>query len=251
MASRQVQWMAARSIVLMLIAAFWLSPAAAQRNEIVTIVDRIEKLLESGNYPAALETAKKLEATVKGKVGTNHPLYGVAIMLQAKAQGAQGRYNEAEALYVRALALLNGPKVDPSLIVNALDGLGGVYKEQGKYAEAEQSYKRAVTIVEKSAGPTSPEMAVIVNNLGIVVKQQGRFGEAEQLYRRALAIEEKTRGVADPHIALTLRNLGGTAHAQGKYLEAEQLYKRALAIREAGAGHASEVAIKHKHIPSV
>ena len=51
-------------------------PAAAQQGDLNTMQRRFDQLYEAGNYPAALEEAKKLEAA---RFGTAHPNYTAAI----------------------------------------------------------------------------------------------------------------------------------------------------------------------------
>ena len=61
----------------------------------------------------------------------------------------QGKYDEAEPLYQRALAIREkalGP--DHPDVAESLNNLAELYSNQGKYAEAEPLYKRALAIDE-------------------------------------------------------------------------------------------------------
>ena len=77
----------------------------------------------------------------------------------------QGRYAEAEKLWLAALkeAEKFGPQA-PRL-ATSLNNLALLYDTQGKYAEAEPLYKRALEIDEKALGPDHPSVAVSLNNL--------------------------------------------------------------------------------------
>jgi CHAT domain-containing protein/Tfp pilus assembly protein PilF len=234
---------AAALAVALVLSTGWLTPAVTQGSQIQEAFDRIDKLYASGNYAAALDTAKKLEATVKARVGPKHPVYAATLTEQAQALAALARYPEAERLYTRALTILDNNSADSAdLAALALNGLGGVYKAQNKYAAAEQSFRRVLAIVEKKYRPNHVDVGVALNNLGTALTPQGRYDEAEELYRRALTIQEKGLGLTHPYVAQALKNLGGVAQEQGKYVEAEQLYKRALTIREAGADSTADVA---------
>src|SRR2546427_2747455 len=111
-----------------------LAPVAAQDSKIQDAFNRFDKLYASHDYVAALETAKKLEATLKGRVGTKHPTYAAALMQQAQALAALAKYADAETLYTRALAIIDNKADAADLALLGLNGLGGVYSARGKYA---------------------------------------------------------------------------------------------------------------------
>ena len=73
---------------------------------------------------------------------------------------ALGRYDQAEALFKRALAIREKAKGADRALATALDNLAAVYKAQGRYAEAEPLQKRAVAIDEKVLGPDNSDLAV-------------------------------------------------------------------------------------------
>jgi tetratricopeptide (TPR) repeat protein len=86
----------------------------------------------------------------------------------------QGKYGEAEPLYVRALAISEqqlGP--DHPQTATSLNNLAGLYNNQGKYEEAEPLYVRALAISEQQLGPDHPETATSLNNLAPLYKNQG------------------------------------------------------------------------------
>jgi type II secretory pathway predicted ATPase ExeA/tetratricopeptide (TPR) repeat protein len=159
------------------------------------------------------------------------------IDLQAKALSTQGRYAEAETLYVRSLDM-QGEVLSPEdpTIASTLNNLAGVYYVRGKYAKAEALYQRLLGLDEKRLGPEHPHVATSLNNLAVLYDTQGRHDKAEPLYRRALAIKEKTLGPGHPGLATSLNNLAVLYEAQGRYAEAEPLYRRALAIKEKTLG---------------
>src|SRR5262249_40982425 len=176
-------------------------------------------------------------------LGANHAV-GQTLNDLALVYWTQGKYNEAEGLYKRALAILETALGgNHSDVGRTLNNLALVYRVQGKYSEAEGLLKRALVIREKALGANHPDVGQSLNNLANVYWTQGKYSEAEGLYKRALAIGEKALGPSHPDVGQTLTNLANVYRDQGKYSEAEALYKRALAIREQalGANH-SDVA---------
>jgi tetratricopeptide (TPR) repeat protein len=140
---------------------------------------------------------------------------------------AQGRYQEAEPLYRRALALREkvlGP--DHPDVATSLNNLAGLYDTQGRYKEAEPLYRRALALWEKVLGPEHPDVATALNNLGLLYYAQGRYPEAEPLYRRALALREKVLGPEHPDTARNLFHLAWLLRDKGDHPESARFYHR-------------------------
>ena len=112
-----------------------LAPAAAQQVDLNAIQRRFNQFYDAGNYPAALEEAKKLEAGAKARLGTADPNYSIAIFDLALAYEALGKYAEAEQHYKQALVIdekLFGP--GNRKLVRTINNLAIVNMYQGKYA---------------------------------------------------------------------------------------------------------------------
>ncbi|CAM9939141.1 unnamed protein product [Ectocarpus fasciculatus] len=154
----------------------------------------------------------------------------------------QGKYGEAEPLYVRSLAInesVYGP--DHPEVATSLNNWAAFLDNQGKYEEAEPLYVRSLAIREKACGPDHPKVAACLNNSAVLLRNQGKSEEAESLYVRSLAIVEKVYGPDHPDVATSLSNLASLHESQvgamkGDYEEAEPLYVRSLAIRESVYG---------------
>ena len=156
-------------------------------------------------------------------------LWVVLVSPQASAQGTawksnsaggvkafqQGRYAEAEKLFLAALEEAKGFGPQDPRLATSLNNLAELYRAQGRYAEAEPLYKRALAIVEKALGVEHPHVATSLNNLASLYLDQGRYAEAEPLYKRSLAIDEKALGVEHPHVATSLNNLASLYLDQG------------------------------------
>ncbi|KAF3390061.1 hypothetical protein DPV78_011783 [Talaromyces pinophilus] len=152
----------------------------------------------------------------------------------------RGQYEEAEAMYRRALAgreqVLG---VEHLNTVTSIDSLGLVLEKQGKYEEAEAMHRRALAVKEDTLGAEYPPTLASVNNLGCALQRQGKYEEAEAMHQRALAGYEKTLGAERPRTLSSVNNLGLVLEMQGRYKEAEDMHRRALAGFEKtlGAGH--------------
>ena len=120
----------------------------------------------------------------------------------------QGKLNEAEKMYQRAL---QGKEKawGPDRHINTEHGpqLGNLYNSQGKLDEAEKMYQRALQGKEKAWGPdhisTLARSITWVSSTG-----QGKLDEAEKMYQRALQGYEKAWGPDHPSTLDTVNNLG-------------------------------------------
>jgi tetratricopeptide (TPR) repeat protein len=148
-----------------------------------------------------------------------------------------GRYEEAEPLYKRSLAISEtqlGPDHPDTGI--SLNNLASLYESMGHYDAAEPLYERSLAISETQLGPDHPDTGTSLNNLASLYESMGHYDAAEPLYKRSLAIRETQLGPDHPSTGTSLNNLAGLYEAMSRYDAAEPLYKRSLAIREAQLG---------------
>jgi CHAT domain-containing protein/tetratricopeptide (TPR) repeat protein len=141
-----------------------------------------------------------------------------------------GRFNEAEKAYQRALEIdekTSGSHVGTTPAI--LEGLAAVYRYSGRFDESEILYKRALAIRERTLGPKHPQVATTLNNLAAMYESENRFAEARPLLERAVTINVKQPGGGGPEV---LGNLADAYTATGRFPEAEALLKRTLAAKE-------------------
>lgn len=150
----------------------------------------------------------------------------------------QGRYAEAEPLYLRSIAIheKNRGKDTPDA-ASPLDNLASLYEKQGKYKQAERLHQKALELREKALGKDHPDVAISLNNLAFLYDAQGKYTDAEPLYSRSIAIDEKALGKDHPRLATGLNNLAALYYSQGKFDAAEPLLQRSLAIRKKALGN--------------
>ncbi|KAK4870406.1 hypothetical protein LT330_004754 [Penicillium expansum] len=160
----------------------------------------------------------------------------------------QGRLQEAEAMYERALE--DKEKAwgrDHTSTLDTVNNLGNLYADKGRLQEAEAMYERALEGYEKVWGRDHTSTLHTVNNLGLLYADQGRLQEAEAMYERALEGCEKAWGQDHTSTLDTVNNLGLLYANQGRLQEAEAMYERALEGKEKawGRDHTSTLDTVH------
>jgi CHAT domain-containing protein/tetratricopeptide (TPR) repeat protein len=220
-------------------------PYPTQQLDIEAIDRQLGESLSAGNYAVALVEGQKLEAAIRTRFGANHYNYAIALNRLASVYLSLGKFEEAEGLSERAVAIIDVaikrneiPEGHPA-IADTVNNLGIVYAARGKYGEAAGLYERTLALKERAFGASHPTVADALRNLADMYREQGRNWEAEGLYRRALAIQEKAFGTSDANVSSTLFKLANIYRIQGRYDEAESSIKRALAIREQVFGASS------------
>ncbi|HEX9793116.1 MAG TPA: tetratricopeptide repeat protein, partial [Planctomycetota bacterium] len=145
----------------------------------------------------------------------------------------QNRYEEAQRLYQRALAIrekTSGPGHPAT--AHTLNNLGILLMDLGRFEEARPLYERALEIRENTLGPNHLDTAQSLNNLAVLLLEIGRYEEVRPLFERALAIHEAALGPEHGDVATSLSGLAALFMRQGRSEEALPLYERALAIDE-------------------
>lgn len=203
--------------------------------------------LRQSNYP---EAQKHFEAALKEAeaFGAQDQRLGMTLSRLATVYFSQGRYEEAEMLLKRALAIWEmqpgaGPWREHPAVMSTLQMLGAIYKMQGRSDQADLLTKRAEEIQREMIGrvPKSPytDAGRLLSEANTHMSQ-GRYAEAESLVKRGLEMREKQMGSEHPIVGSTLIQLAGVYSAQSRYAEAEASLKRALSIWEKAPSISSE-----------
>jgi tetratricopeptide (TPR) repeat protein len=146
---------------------------------------------EQGRYGEA-EAALREAVAAAERFGADDPRVAAGLNALANVYVRDGRSDQAEVLYRRALrireAALGPNHPDVATIVNNLAGLATL---EGRFAEGGALYTRALEIREKALGRDDPSTAVVVRNLAGLYVSQARYAEAEPFYRRVLTTREQ------------------------------------------------------------
>ncbi|MGA2496212.1 MAG: tetratricopeptide repeat protein [Tepidisphaeraceae bacterium] len=235
MRGKQVAWWG--TLLMAFVRAIVAGPqhaASAQDASWSTCNEDGYKVYRAGKYTQA-EKLFGIALKAAEEFGVSDDRLGISLTNLAQVYSAQARYDRAEPLYNRSLAIWEkalGP--DHPNIASSLNNLGWLHVKQAKYDQAEQFYARSLAIREKSLGPDHPDVAVSLSNLGGLYCRQVNYDWAEPLIRRSLAIFEKVFGSDHPNVAFSLENYAVLLKATNRTAEAEAMLKRAAEIRERG-----------------
>src|SRR5258705_8168652 len=128
-------------------------------------------------------------------------------MLEANRLDREGRYSEAQGLYLAALAEAEKSGPTGSRLAQSLNNLGAHYFHSGQYADAEPLYLRALE-AWKAVRPEAPrDVALTMNNLAALYRMQGRLKEAEPLYLDSLHLMGHASGAGSLDVAVGLHNV--------------------------------------------
>ncbi|MTJ37502.1 tetratricopeptide repeat protein [Dolichospermum sp. UHCC 0406] len=155
---------------------------------------------------------------------------------------SQGRYNDAEPLYLQSLDIRKHQLGDDHpFVASSLNNLAGLYESQGRYNDAEPLYLQSLDIRKHQLGDDHPDVATSLNNLAGLYESQGRYNDAELLFLQSLDIKKRQLGDDHPSVASSLNNLAALYRVQGKYNDAEPLFLQSLDIykRQLGDDHPS------------
>jgi tetratricopeptide (TPR) repeat protein len=197
-----------------------------EQGESIQYQAELQEALDYFRKAAEIQTALELETDLAKSLGWQGHIYDF-----------QGRYSEAEPLYVRSLEILERQLgTDHPDVASSLNNLARLYETQGLYSEAEPLFLRSLEILENQLGVDHPNTAASFNNLASLYQSQERYSEADFFYKRSLKTSEQRLGTDHPNVAASLNNLAGLYESQGRYSEAEPLYVRSLEILESQLG---------------
>jgi serine/threonine protein kinase len=151
-----------------------------------------------------------------------------------------GRYDEAEPLLQRALALRRQVfGLDALEVAESLEHLAELENEKSHRADAESHLRRALAI-RRGRGDGDLAMVKTLNLLGVTLVEKGvspkAAPEIEALHREALAIARRVGGPASMTEAETLLALANLQRALGSYTAAERSFREALAVERKALG---------------
>ena len=225
--------------------------ASALRQQLGTegFVSWLYRIVKPFRVAARARTGERIWRDASGfledNLGEDHPDTATSYNNLASNLNAQGRYDEAEPLYRKALEIhtqvLGEDHPDTATSYN---NVAYNLDDQGRYDEAEPLYRKALEIRTRMLGEDHPDTATSYNNVASNLDDQGRYDEAEPLYRKALEIRTRVLGEDHPDTATSYNNVASNLNAQGRYDEAEPLYRKALEIgtRVLGEDHPSTAA---------
>jgi tetratricopeptide (TPR) repeat protein len=153
----------------------------------------------------------------------------------------QGDYEPSRTWYEHVLATL-GERTSTSdeeiqTYVEALNGLGHIYRQRGDFEQARASFEQALAL-SRHSGHRKGE-ADALNNLGIAFRYQHQFPEALAYYQQALDLQ---RAIGDrAGEGASLGNMAQAIQSAGDYGQAGTYLSQALDIQRAIGNRWNEI----------
>ncbi len=187
--------------------------------------------LQQGEYREA-EQIFTVAVHKAEKFGRQDRRMAVTLAHLAQTYSAQGKFVEAEPLYLEALKIYQDMYGENHLDVAAmLNNLGVLHRKHGQYADAQRLLTRALAIKEQILGPDHLEVALALSNLAAMHLAQGNWAPGATLLGRSLAVREHHLSPEHPDIVKNLDDYAGALRKLKRDTEAGVLEERANAIR--------------------
>jgi len=199
-----------------------------------------------GRYEEALEQCRANIYIVEKILGPEHPDLSRALYTLGTTLYHMARYQEAETVLRRGVAVARASLGDHPTTATALNNLGLVLMDWHGLDEAEQIYREALRIDTTQLGPNHNSALITASNLGYVHGQQGKLELAESELRDVLA-RDRAAGLKDE--VWELNRLGDVRRQRGDWQEAVGLHRQALQESTAlFAPNARQTALSHYYL---
>ena len=168
------------------------SHGAGDRRTLIAMSKLVSVYLDAEDYGAAAPLAHDLLSRLERATPRDDTEIAAATGDVAQVAEGEGRFEEAETLFRRSVALAEqaagGTHRATAL---ALNNLGSFLNAVNRWQEAEPIMRRALHIRERTLGPSDPLTAQSLCTLGLIVFMQEDMLLAESLLRQSLAIRER------------------------------------------------------------
>jgi eukaryotic-like serine/threonine-protein kinase len=182
--------------------------------------------------------SRRLDLTLDAKGSLDPEVAEARADVASHLKHALNRPVEAEAEYLRVLAMTDSTEVPALALANTHRGLADVEVILGRPGDAAVHARRAVELNREIFGANALNTAMAHESLAKVLGALGETGEAESEFERALAILEQTLGAENGNTLNALNNLALLRRQTGDLAGAEQALRRLLAanVRARGEG---------------
>jgi serine/threonine-protein kinase len=199
-----------------------------------------------GRYEEALEQCRANIDIVEKILGPQHPDLSRALFTLGTTLYHMARYEEAEKVLRRSVAVARASVGDHPTTATALNNLGLVLMDWHGLDEAEEVYREALRIATSQLGPNHNSALITASNLGYVHGRQGKLELAESELRDVLA-RDRAAGIKDE--VWELNRLGDVRRQRGDWQEAVGLHRLALQQSIAlFAPNARQTALSHYYL---
>ncbi|MGF2037496.1 MAG: tetratricopeptide repeat protein, partial [Nostoc sp. CmiVER01] len=130
-------------------------------------------------YEQVLPWYEKSLSAARERFTDEYPNVAISLNNLALLYYSQGRYSDAEPLFIEALSmkkrLLGNEHPD---VAQSLNNLALLYESQGRYSDAEPLFIEALSMRKRLLGNEHPDVAQSLNNLAGLYESQGRYSDA-------------------------------------------------------------------------
>ena len=213
-------------------------PLAQQVDQLDYLPVRAEVLLLLGQLEEGFGNAEAGERALRRAVWTAEEAHADEVRAEAlTALTSLLGYNtpraaEARDTFENGRALLARLRTGGRLLAELHSAHGIALSSEGQQPAAEDAQREALAAAERSQGPQSPEVAMVLRRLANTLSAQGRYAEALPVLQRALAIFHATMGAEHPRVGAAMVNLGTSYSELGRNAEALASLRAGLQILE-------------------
>jgi Cdc6-like AAA superfamily ATPase len=149
----------------------------------------------------------------------------------AMALLGDGRYNEAEELFVQVMETRKRVLGDehPDTLTS-MGNLALTYWNQGRWKDAEELNVQVIETRKRVLGDEHPDTLTSMDNLASTYRDQGRWKDAEELNMQIMETRKRVLRDEHPDTLTSMGNLALTYWNQGRWKEAEELQAKDLEI---------------------
>jgi tetratricopeptide (TPR) repeat protein len=204
--------------------------ACAQNGEWTNIVERAQRMSQSGRFLEALALFRQA-APLADSFGPRDTRSWVTYNFLGMAYQEGGLPAEAVRCFRHEMEMIKSTVGSGNAsYVTAMTNLGTVYAASGEPASGENLLRKALHIETRLAAPDPLAVATIETRLSEALLNRGHYQEADRLLESAVPVV-KASGEA-VNTAIALNNLGVVRQRQHRYNEALELFSQALALLE-------------------
>ena len=203
------------------------TPMAAETLDLL-VGSLFTRMMVTPEVRSLADRAVQIRSSMKGV----DPDLARSLLLLGRIQDLLDENRASRESLRRALAICEATLgLSDSLAGEINMALGWNLLVRDSVAAAEPLCERAVSILERTVGPTSPKLAAALNAYGFVFLCLGDARDVPT-FQRAIRIYEGAYGSDDPSLITPLMNLGRTIWIKGDTRAARPIMERALHIAE-------------------
>lgn len=181
----------------------------------------------------------------RGVYGEDHPKLAFDMQNYASVLESLGRFDEAESLLEQAMSIIRRQPAEHTYLINILDTLSGVYRQQGRYPEAIGASAEALERSIEVYGENSTDTFRLANrHAGNLIRAE-RNEDAEVLLVEWVARARQVLPAQHYLLGVLLVTRGTNLGFLGEFRTGEPLALEGIGYLEKGIGPDHEVTLAY------